>query len=92
MGPQRTHAPAHTGRLRGVQGRSFRDMCHRSKRCNVKRRTTLIEDSEPGSAVPGQGGGKRRSTSTAHQKKWHRGGGTVCLQSSQKGPPTHKLV
>eukprot|EP00963_Diacronema_lutheri_P000205 scaffold7_cov414-Pavlova_lutheri.AAC.29 len=68
MGPQRTHAPAHTGRLRGVQGRSFRDMCHRPKRCTVKRRTTLIEDSEPGSAVPGQGGGKRRSTPTTHQK------------------------
>eukprot|EP00963_Diacronema_lutheri_P003053 scaffold246_cov364-Pavlova_lutheri.AAC.13 len=86
MGPQRTHGPAHTGRLRGVQGRSFRDACHRSKRCVVRRRTTWIEDSELGSAFPGQGGGKRRSTPTTPPPLFlHRERGAVAVGSVE--PP-----
>lgn len=71
-GTPRTHGPAHTGRLRRMHGRSSQDTCHRLKRCAVGRRTSFIEDSEPGSAVPGRGGGKCKRTATTRQKS---GGG-----------------
>lgn len=69
MGLQRIHGPARKGRLRRVQRRSFQGTCHRSKRCAVRRRSTWIERSEPGSAVPSQGGGKRKSTPPSHPPK-----------------------
>ena len=88
--PQRTPAGKRTESPRHGQGTEFQGKCTRSKRWNASRRTTFIELSLRDSIVLACYGHARWYTSTARQKKGHRGVTKGRLGQSHNGDTKDK--